>query len=150
MKISFRGDYALKAILDLALHYDQGLVKIQDIAGRQDIPLKYLEQILLSLKGAGYVNSQRGAKGGYYLAKEPKKIKIGEIIRFMEGPVSPITCVSKSCHKKCSEEAHCVFRPIWDKVRIMTEGIVDKTSFADLCKKHEEKSRSQELKMYYI
>jgi Rrf2 family cysteine metabolism transcriptional repressor len=150
MKISFRGDYALKAILDLALHYDQGLVKIQDIAKRQDIPLKYLEQILLALKGAGYVHSQRGAKGGYYLAKEPKKVKIGEIIRLMEGPVSPITCVSKSCYKKCTEESHCVFRPIWDKIRIMTEGVVDKTTFADLCKKYEEKHRSHDLKMYYI
>ncbi|MDD5131634.1 MAG: Rrf2 family transcriptional regulator [bacterium] len=150
MKISFRGDYALKAILDLALHYDQGLVKIQDIARRQDIPLKYLEQILLSLKGAGYVNSQRGAKGGYYLAKEPKMIKIGEIIRFMEGPVSPITCVSKSCYKKCTEEADCVFRPIWDKIRLMTEGIVDKTTFADLCRKYEKKHHNQELEMYYI
>jgi Rrf2 family transcriptional regulator, cysteine metabolism repressor len=149
MKISYRGDYALKAILDLALHYDKGLVRIQEIARRQDIPLKYLEQILLTLKGAGYVKSQRGAKGGYSLGKEPKDITLGEIIRLMEGPVSPITCVSKSCYQKCGEEVKCVFRPVWDKVRIITEEVVDQVSFADMCKKYEEKHKGNSL-MYEI
>ena len=149
MKISFRGDYALKAILDLAQHYDKGLVRIQEIAKRQDIPLKYLEQILLALKGAGYVKSQRGAKGGYYLAKEPKEITLGEIIRLMEGPVSPITCVSKSCYHRCGEETRCAFRPIWDKVRIITEEVVDQINFADMCEKCEEQDKSKFL-MYQI
>jgi Rrf2 family transcriptional regulator, cysteine metabolism repressor len=149
VKISFRGDYALKALLDLALNYNSGVVRIQEIAKRQDIPLKYLEQILLALKGAGYVKSQRGAKGGYSLAKKPKDIKLGEIIRLMEGPVSPITCVSKSCYQKCSEEPRCVFRPIWDKIRILTQEVVDHTSFADMCRKYEE-SRKKDLNMYYI
>lgn len=149
MKISFRGDYALKAILDLSLHFNKGIVKIQDIAKRQDIPLKYLEQILLALKGAGYVKSQRGARGGYALAKEPKDIKLGEIIRLMEGPVSPITCVSKSCYQRCSEETTCVFRPIFEGVRISLEEIVDKTSFADICVKYEEKNK-EVVGMYHI
>lgn len=149
MKISFRGDYALKAILDLAIHYNKGLVRIQEIAERQDIPLKYLEQILLALKGAGYVKSQRGAKGGYYLAKKPKEIKLGEVVRLMEGPVAPITCVSKSCYQKCNEEKNCVFRPVWDKIRIITEEVVDGTSFEEMCKRYEEKHKKK-LEMYYI
>jgi Rrf2 family protein len=149
MKISYRGDYALKAILDLALNYGNGLVKIQDISKRQDIPLKYLEQILLTLKGAGYVKSERGARGGYRLAKGPKQIKMGEIIRLMEGPVSPITCVSHSCYKKCSEESRCAFRPIFDKIRIMTEDIVDRMDFAQMCRIQKEKD-NRKLSMYYI
>lgn len=149
MKISFRGDYALKAILDLSLHYNKGLVRIQEIAKRQDIPIKYLEQILLALKGAGYLSSQRGAKGGYYLAKNPKNITLGEIIRLMEGPISPITCVSKSCFKRCNEETKCVFRPLWNKIRLLNEEVVDQTSFADMCRDYEEKNK-EKSDMYYI
>jgi Rrf2 family transcriptional regulator, cysteine metabolism repressor len=149
VRISFRGDYALKAILDLALHYNKGLVRIQEIAKRQDIPIKYLEQILLTLKGAGFVKSQRGAKGGYYLAKEPGTIKLGEIVRLMEGPVAPITCVSKSCYQKCNEEKKCVFRPVWEKVRKMTEGVVDEVSFEDMCRQYNERNK-KDLQMYYI
>lgn len=145
MKISFSGDYALKAILDLALNFNNGLSRISDIAKRQDIPLKYLEQILLVLKGAGYVKSQRGPKGGYYLAKKPRDIMMGEIIRLVEGPVSPITCVSKSGYQRCKEEGSCVFRPIFDKIRVMTENVVDQTSFADLCKRY-----PRAASMYYI
>ncbi|MBI5555165.1 MAG: Rrf2 family transcriptional regulator [Elusimicrobia bacterium] len=149
MKISFRGDYALKAILDLSVHYNKGLVRIQEIAKRQDIPIKYLEQLLLALKGAGYLNSQRGAKGGYYLAKNPKNILLGEIIRLMEGPISPITCVSKSCFKRCNEETKCVFRPLWNKIRLLTEEVVDQISFADMCRDYEEKNK-EKSDMYYI
>lgn len=149
MKISFRGDYALKAILELSLHFNKGIVRIHDIAKRQDIPLKYLEQILLALKGAGYVKSQRGAKGGYSLAKDPKDIKLGEIIRLMEGPIAPITCVSKSCYQRCSEEAICVFRPVFEHIRMTLEEVVDKTSFADMCIKYEEKNR-EVVGMYHI
>ena len=83
MRISFKGDYALKTILDLSLNYGKRQVKISDIANRQDIPIKYLEQLLLLLKGAGYVNSKRGSQGGYFLTKQPEKITLGEIIRLI-------------------------------------------------------------------
>lgn len=135
MRISFKGDYALKTILDLALSYNKGLVKISDIAKRQDIPLKYLEQILLILKGARYVNSKRGSDGGYYLTKPPNKIFIGEIVRLMEGHTSPITCVSTSCYTKCDDEKKCPFREVWIEVKKLTNGIVYKTTFADMCEK---------------
>ncbi len=125
------------------------MVKINDIAKRQDIPIKYLEQILLMLKGNGYVKSLRGAHGGYTLAKTPDKITLGEIIRLMEGPISSVTCVSKSCYQKCKEESNCVFRPLWDTIRVQTEAIVDHTTFEDMRKTYEDK-HNKETGMFYI
>ncbi len=133
MKISFKGDYALKAVLDLALHYNEDKVRINEIAKRQDIPLKYLSQILLVLKGAGYVQSRRGPQGGYWLARSPREITLGEIIRLMDGPTSPIGCVSRSGYSKCNDEPFCPFVGIWAKVRDAINEIVDHTTFEDIC-----------------
>ena len=133
MKISFKGDYALKALLDLALHSKDGKVQIVDIAKRQDIPLKYLSQILVILKGAGYVQSRRGPGGGYWLAKLPEQITLGEVLRLMDGPTSPISCVSRSGYSKCNDEPFCPFVGIWIKVRDAVNEIVDNTTFEDIC-----------------
>jgi len=135
VKISFKGDYALKIILDLALNYQRGLVQISDIAKRQDIPLKYLEQILLVLKGAGYVRSKRGPKGGFWLAKHPREITLGEIIRLMQGPTSPITCVSTSAYSKCRDEPKCPFRGLWLEIKEAINRVVDYTTFEDMVKR---------------
>ena len=89
MKITYKGDYALKTILNLSLHYNQGLVNIHDLASSSDIPVKFLEQILLELKRGGFVDSKRGTKGGYFLTKSPEKITVGNIVRFIEGPIEP-------------------------------------------------------------
>ncbi|OGF51212.1 MAG: hypothetical protein A2231_07550 [Candidatus Firestonebacteria bacterium RIFOXYA2_FULL_40_8] len=137
MRISFKGDYALKTILDLSVNSKKGLVRIGEIAKRQDVPLKYLEQILLLLKGAGYVSSKRGPAGGYYLAKKPSEITVGEIIRLTEGYTSPISCVSKSCYVKCNDELRCPFRPLWTDIRDMINDVVDKVTFADMCERKE-------------
>ncbi|OGF48314.1 MAG: hypothetical protein A2452_12390 [Candidatus Firestonebacteria bacterium RIFOXYC2_FULL_39_67] len=137
MRISFKGDYALKTILDLSTHYKKGLVRIGEISKRQDIPLKYLEQILLLLKGAGYVNSKRGPDGGYFLAKNPAEITVGEIVRLTEGYTSPVSCVSKSCYAKCSDELKCPFRPLWKDIREMINGVVDRVTFEDMCDRKE-------------
>ncbi len=135
MKITFKGDYAMKIILELSLNYNKGLVQMKDISKRQDIPLKYLEQIILILKGAGYVRSKRGPVGGVTLARSPEKIKLGEIIRLMDGTTSPITCVSKTEPSKCADMSRCVFRFIWNDVRNCINNIVDKTTFADIVEK---------------
>lgn len=137
MRISFKGDYALKTILDLSCNYNKGLARISDIAKRQDIPIKYLEQILLLLKGAGYVNSKRGPDGGYFLAKKPSEITVGEVIRLTEGFTSPISCVSKSCYVKCNDELKCAFRPLWKDVRDLINGVVDKVTYQDMCERKE-------------
>jgi len=131
MKISFKGDYALKIILDLALRHGQ-VNSIKDISKRQDIPEKFLEQIITLLKGAGFVKTIRGPKGGVLLAKEPSQITMGDIVRLTEGPTSPITCVSRSCYAKCSYEDKCAFKPVFENVRDKTNEIIDKTTFEEL------------------
>jgi Rrf2 family protein len=135
VKVSFKGDYALKIILDLALRYGQGVCQIKDISKRQDIPTKFLEQIITTLKGAGYVKTVRGPKGGVLLAKPPAGITMGEIIRLMEGPTSPITCVSKSCYGKCDYEEKCAFRGYFKEVRDRINDVVDNTTFDKIAAK---------------
>lgn len=137
MRITYRGDYALKAILDLALHYGS-LVTIHDLAKRADIPLKFLEQVLLDLKRGGFVESRRGKVGGYLLSKHPSRIKLGEVIRFVDGPIEPIECVGKQYHG-CRDLYKCIFRKIWQEVAESTSRIIDNITFEDLVEKVEAK-----------
>jgi len=131
MKITYKGDYALKTILDLALHYGNGVVTIHELAKRADIPIKFLEQVLLDLKRGGFVESRRGKVGGYLLAKSPSQIKLGEIIRFIDGPIEPITCIDKR-YRECNDIYKCVFRKIWQEVTQATSDIIDNITFEDL------------------
>ncbi|OGX25399.1 MAG: hypothetical protein A3J51_04220 [Omnitrophica WOR_2 bacterium RIFCSPHIGHO2_02_FULL_45_21] len=131
MKITYRGDYALKAVLDLALHYNQGVVTIHDLAERADVPVKFLEQVLLDLKKGGFVNSRRGINGGYLLARHPKDIKLGEVIRFIDGPVEPIACIEKG-YAGCKSVYSCVIRQVCKEVAEATSGIIDNITFQDL------------------
>ena len=130
MRITYRGDYALKAILDLALQYDN-IVTIHDLAKNAQIPLKFLEQVLLDLKRGGFVESRRGNVGGYLLAKPPSQIKVGEVIRFIDGPLEPISCVGQH-YSGCTDIYKCVFRDIWCRVAQATSDIVDNITFEDL------------------
>ena len=131
MKITYKGDYALKALLDLALHYEKGLLTINDVAKHIDAPVKFLEQVLLDLKKGGFVESKRGNVGGYQLAKDPADITLGQVIRHIDGPLEPIGCVEKG-YSNCIDLRKCVFKNIWKKVAQATSGIVDNVSFADL------------------
>ncbi len=134
MHITYRGDYALKTILNLALHYHNSPVTIYKLASQADIPIKFLEQILLDLKKGGFAESRRGKVGGYMLAKPPSQIKLGEVIRFIDGEVEPIACVA-SDYKRCSHLNKCVFRGVWQKVADSTSRIIDNITFEDLVKK---------------
>jgi Rrf2 family protein len=133
MRITYKGDYALKAVLDLAVHYEQGVVTIHDIAGRIDAPIKFLEQVLADLKKGGFVESRRGKIGGYLLSRPPEQITVGEVTRFIDGPIEPISCVSCD-YSNCSDINHCVFRGIWQKVTQVTSDIIDNLNFEDLAK----------------
>ena len=133
MRITYKGDYALKAILNLALNYGKGVVTIQDIAKRADIPFKFLEQVLLNLKRGGFVESKRGKEGGYLLAKAPYKIKVSDIIRFIDGPIEPIACVEKG-YSGCNDSHACIFKKMWQEVTRATSDIIDKVTFEDLVK----------------
>ncbi len=149
MKISTKGDYATRAMQDLALHYQQGPIQIEDIAKRQNLPVRYLEQILLNLKRAGFLESKRGVSGGYYLKKHPREITMGAIIRAMEGPILPIFCVGSGKREICSEEPHCSLRDIWVDVRDAVVKIVDHTTFDDICQRIKIKRERQGL-TYHI
>ncbi len=146
MRITYRGDYALKTILDLALHYRNSPVTIHELAKRADIPIKFLEQILLDLKRGGFVESRRGKVGGYLLAREPSEIKLGEVIRFVDGPIEPIACTEKK-YSGCRDIYKCVFRKIWQEVSKASSDIVDNITFADLVNQVKLK---QEAPAYYI
>ncbi|HQP91329.1 MAG TPA: Rrf2 family transcriptional regulator [Candidatus Omnitrophota bacterium] len=133
MKITYRGDYALKAVLDLALHYGCELVTIHDMAKRIDAPVKFLEQVLLELKKGGFIESRRGKVGGFLLSKSPDKITVGDVVRFVDGPVEPIACVSHK-YVACRDIHKCVFKNIWKDVAQATSNIIDNITFEDLVK----------------
>jgi Rrf2 family protein len=119
--ISRRCEYALRALVDLGLAREAGrpLVRVQEIAGRERIPEKFLEQILLALRNAGYLRSRRGRSGGYALAKSPGSIRMGEVVRKVDGPLAPISCVSRTAYAPCScpEEELCGVRMVMEDAR---------------------------------
>lgn len=121
MKISTRGRYGTRMMLDLAAHHDQGPTPLREIAKRQDLSVKYLEQLIIPLKAAGYIRSVRGAKGGYTLARKPDKISIGQVIKVLEGGLSLVDCVEDP--KACERERNCPTRDIWLRMseRLMEE-----------------------------
>lgn len=131
MRITYKGDYALKALLDLAIHYEYGLSTIHDIAKRINAPVKFLEQVLLELKNGGFVESRRGKIGGYLLAKASSQITLGEVVRFIDGPIEPIACVEKG-YAGCTDIYKCVFRKIWLDVGKSIAEIVDNVTFEEL------------------
>ena len=111
MKLSTKGRYATRAMLDLALHFGEGPVFVKDIAKRQEVSDRYLEQILIPLKAGGLVRVVRGARGGFALAKPPSDIKLIEIIRISEGSTAPVDCVDND--QICSRSGFCITREIW-------------------------------------
>jgi Rrf2 family protein len=136
MKLSKRGEYALRALIDLGIAREVGrsVLRLPEIAQKEQLPQKFLEQIVQSLRDAGFVESERGRFGGYRLAKSAEKITIGEIVRLVDGPLAPIGCVSQSAYEKCScpDEAHCGLRMLMLDVRNAITGILDRYTIADV------------------
>lgn len=135
MNISRKGDYATRAMQELAMHYNRGPLQIEEIAARQAIPARYLEQLLLILKRAGFLESKRGVKGGYSLAKPPNQITLGQVIRLMEGPPAPIFCVDPTSREKCPVEKTCGHQSVWTEVRDAIAQILDNTTFEEVCRR---------------
>jgi Rrf2 family protein len=119
------------------MEYGDHVVGIQTIARHQNIPKRFLEQILNDLKSAGVVQSRRGVAGGYRLARQPDQVKLSSIIRHIEGALAPVGCVSEFYYKKCScpDEARCPIRSVMQEVRDAIVGVVDRTTVADLCER---------------
>src|SRR3954463_5928874 len=140
MKLSVRGEYALRALLVLGLNYDQPVVRIQTISDQQNIPKRFLEQILNDLKSAGVVQSKRGVSGGYRLARSPEEITLASIIRHVEGALAPVSCVSERFYEKCScpDESRCAIRSVMKQVRAAVVQIAERVTIADLCERSRE------------
>lgn len=138
MKISTKGRYALRLMLELALHDHGVCVSIKEIASRQSISDKYLEQIITVLNRAGFVKSVRGAQGGYMLTMEPSHYTVGMILRLMEGSFAPVSCVEGE-ENQCKFAANCVTVEIWEKIRDAVNNVVDNITLADLVERYHEK-----------
>lgn len=140
----------MRALVDLALNYKKGLRQIQEIVQEEDIPEKFLEQILIILKNAGFIQSKRGIGGGYFLRKSPDEISLGDVIRLIDGPLSPLECVSAD-HVNCPKEITCGIRSVMLDVANATTGILDRVTLADVCSRtrgmREQKAQPP---MYYI
>ena len=131
LKITYKGDYALKTIFALAVEYNSGLLTGGDLSRRIDAPIKFLEQILTELKKGGFVSSVRGKQGGYYLSRAPEEIVLGDVIRFVEGPIEPISCV-RNDYGDCRDASACVFKRVWIQVYKKIQSVVDSLTFRDL------------------
>src|SRR5215831_3272742 len=136
MKLSKRGEYALRAMIDLAIAAELGrpIVQVSELAAKERLPTKFLEQIFIQLKAGGLVTTTRGKLGGYSLARPPSKIKFGEVVRLIEGPLAPIRCTSVTSYERCTcpDEAHCGLRMLMLDVRNALARILDRTSLADV------------------
>ncbi|NLX90248.1 MAG: Rrf2 family transcriptional regulator [Firmicutes bacterium] len=132
MKLSTKGRYGLRAMLDLASNAEKGPSTIHAIAKRQEISERYLEQLLIPLKQSGLVKSVRGSQGGYLLGRAPQDISVGEIIRVLEGPLSPVDCVSEQNPDDCKRADKCVTRTIWTKIRDCIAEVLDSYTLLDL------------------
>ncbi len=136
MKLSKKGEYALRALIDLGIAHEVGreLVQVTELSDKELIPAKFLEQIMQELKAADLVTAQRGKFGGYQLARPASEITIGAVVRFIDGPLAPIGCVSHTAYEKCScpDEEHCGLRMLMLDVRNAIAGILDRYSLADV------------------
>lgn len=136
----------------LSMNYKNGAVQIKEISAKEKIPQKFLENILLTLRKVGILNSKIGLKGGYELARSPDLITLGEVIRALDGAIAPVDCVSKISYKPCSEEVTCVIRGVMMDIRNAIADVLDTMTFADMCKRVKEslEKRTNDVLTYSI
>ena len=136
MKLSKRGEYALRALIDLGIARELGrsMLQISALVEKEKLPEKFLVQILLQLREAGYIESKRGKHGGYSLARPMDEINFGQIIRLIDGPLAPIACVSQTAYSRCTcpDEAHCGLRMLMLDVRNAIANVLDRYTLADI------------------
>jgi Rrf2 family protein len=148
-QLSKRTQYSLRALYALTRKFGEGPVLITTLAEAETIPKKFLEQILVSLKSAGFVSSKKGKGGGYVLAQPPEKITIGSVIRAIEGPLAPLPCASETRFRKCDECVDiqtCGTRIVMRQVRDAMAAILDETTLAMVNKKVEDASKSLKIR----
>lgn len=133
MNLSQKCQYAFRAVFELAKRHPLGQpVSVAEIAETQAIPPRFLEQILAELKQGGFVLARRGAQGGYTLAASPATLTVGDIVRFVEGPITPVQCIVEGGESDCALQEGCVFKGFWERAKQAVETVYDSTSFQDL------------------
>lgn len=147
MKLSTRATYGTRAVLDLALHADEGLVQLKDIARRQQISLQYLEHLIKPLIAAGLLSSTRGPRGGLSLAKSPREIRLSQLILLLEGSTAPVECVTNP--GSCERSATCATRDLWSEMKDAIDAVVESLTLADLVER-QQKKEAQKVEMYFI
>jgi Rrf2 family protein len=130
LKASTKGDYGIRALIELAHHYGEGPIQSAEIAARQRIPEPYLDQLLTTLRRAGFIRSVRGPQGGHALIRRPSELNLREVVEALEGSLSPIDCLDKS--SQCSQGGGCAQRVLWEEIREATIAILERTTIADL------------------
>lgn len=141
MKISTKGRYAVRVMLDLALNNTGECIKVKDIATRQGISEKYLEQIIAVLNRAGYVNSVRGAQGGYRIAKDPSEYTVGMILRLTEGSMAPVACLDEGT-PECDRCDTCETLEVWKDLYAAINNVIDNVTIADLVEKSRQRAEN--------
>lgn len=147
MRLTMKGDYGLRAMVDLAAHFGRGPVPSADIAGRQQVPEHFLDQVLIQLRRAGLVKSLRGPQGGHMLARSPALINMGEVVTALEGSVAPMECVPNPAW--CQLSPGCGFRDIWVQVDDFTRNLLANTTIEQLASRHHVSTQERDA-MYYI
>ena len=147
MKISTKGRYGTRALLELALHQEEKPMLLKDIARRQQISLQYLDRLISPLVTNGMIRSIRGAKGGVKLARPPEQIKLSEVIQLLEGSTAPVECINNP--GICERSESCVTRDLWEKIKNAMDEVLESTTLQDLVERHREKEKHNEA-MYYI
>ena len=144
MKISMKGDYGVRAMIDLAQHYGEGPIQSGEIAARQEIPEPYLDQLLALLRRAGLLRSVRGPKGGHALSRPPDDVTLAEVVAVLEGSLAPVPCLDDD---DCSLLAVCAQREVWREIEQATQRILNQTTIAELARRQ---SRREARAMYNI
>jgi len=147
MKLSTRGRYGTRALLELALHYREGPIPLKDIARSQQISLQYLEHIVTPLVAAGIIRSTPGVRGGVWLARSPREVRLSEVIGLLEDSITPVECVNDP--KYCSRSDFCVVRDIWSELKKAMDGVLESTTLQDLAERHRKKEQPEPA-MYYV
>ena len=148
MKLSTKGRYVSRAMLDLALHYGGGPVSVKYVARRQEISDRYLENLMVALVTQGLVKSSRGKGGGFALAKKPAEIRLSEVIKTVEGSLAPVPCVDNP--DECSRSETCVTYEIWGRLNAAITEVLDSITLEDMVSIHKRKATAHKELMYYI
>ncbi len=149
MGVTQKCQYALRAVFELAKRRGNGLATVADIAKAQAVPPRFLELILRQLRQGGFIESRRGSRGGYTLAVAPETLSVGEIIRFIDGPVVPVPCLGDSRGVDCPLQGNCAFLGMWSRARDAVAEVYDETTFQDLIDE-EQAASSRHVPSYCI